>query len=115
MTQPFVIVIPHQLGQAEAIARLKFGLNNAEVRFGRLITFQEREWSANRLQFRLSALAQSISGTIDVFDDHVRLEIVPSRGTISHVAPLARAVTGHGVGEAVEIGGEEAVILKIAS
>ena len=28
------------------------------------------------MQFRLTALAQSISGAIYVFDDHVRLEIV---------------------------------------
>ena len=28
------------------------------------------------MQFRVTALAQSASGTIDVLDDHVRLEVV---------------------------------------
>ena len=28
------------------------------------------------MQFRLAALAHSVSGTIEVFDDHVRLEVV---------------------------------------
>lgn len=37
---------------------------------------QEQTWTGNRLRFRLSALAQSVGGTIDVFDDHVRLELV---------------------------------------
>jgi transcription elongation GreA/GreB family factor len=40
-------------------------------------------------------------------------EADPSRGTISHVAPLARAAMGHVVGSTIEIGGEQAVILNI--
>lgn len=40
-------------------------------------------------------------------------EANPSRGTISHVAPLARAVIGHAVGDVVEIAGQEAIILQI--
>jgi hypothetical protein len=36
---------------------------------------QEEIWSGDRLQFRVSALAQVASGTIDVADDHVRLEV----------------------------------------
>ena len=39
-------------------------------------------------------------------------EANPSRGTISHVSPLAHAVIGSNVGETVEIAGEETVILK---
>jgi hypothetical protein len=36
---------------------------------------QEETWSGDRLQFRVEALRQTASGTIDVADDHVRLEI----------------------------------------
>ena len=37
----------------------------------------------------------------------------PSRGTVSYVSPLARAVLTHGPGETVEIAGHEAVILEV--
>jgi len=41
-------------------------------------------------------------------------EANPSRGTISHVSPLASAVIGRTVGETIEIASEEAVLLKIS-
>ena len=40
-------------------------------------------------------------------------EADPSRGTVSYVSPLARAVLTHGPGETVEIAGREAVILDV--
>ena len=40
-------------------------------------------------------------------------EADPSRGTVSYVSPLARAVLTHGPGETVEIAGQEVVILDV--
>ncbi len=40
-------------------------------------------------------------------------EADPSRGTISYVSPLARAVLTQGPGDTVMIGGAEAVILDV--
>jgi transcription elongation GreA/GreB family factor len=40
-------------------------------------------------------------------------EADPSRGTVSYVSPLARAVLTHGPGETVLIGASEAVILDV--
>ena len=40
-------------------------------------------------------------------------EADPSRGTISHVSPLARQLFGKGVGEVVRVGAGEAEILAI--
>ncbi len=76
MSQPLVITIPHELGRAEAVARLQSGFNAVEAKFGQVITFQEQVWTGSHMQFRLTALTQSVSGTIDVFDDRVRLEVV---------------------------------------
>jgi hypothetical protein len=76
MTKPLVVTIPHRLGQDEAVRRLKSGLRSAQEKFGQLFSLQEETWTDNRLQFRITALAQSASGTIDVRDDHVRLEVV---------------------------------------
>ena len=41
-------------------------------------------------------------------------EAEPSRGTLSHASPLARALFGKAVGDIVEIAGGEAEILRIA-
>jgi transcription elongation GreA/GreB family factor len=38
-------------------------------------------------------------------------EADPSRGTVSYLSPLARAVLTHGPGEAVEIAGRESVVI----
>jgi transcription elongation GreA/GreB family factor len=40
-------------------------------------------------------------------------EADPSRGTLSHLSPLARALLTHGPGEAVAIAGHEAIILDV--
>ena len=40
-------------------------------------------------------------------------EADPSRGTVSYMSPLARAVLTHGPGDTVEIAGWAAVILDV--
>lgn len=76
MSKPLVVTISHHLGRDEAIRRLKTGLGSAQAKFGQFLAVQEETWTDNRLQFRLSALAQSVSGSIDVYEDYVRLEVV---------------------------------------
>ena len=76
MSKPLVVTIPHRLGREEAMRRLKSGLHHAQQKFGQFFSLQEEIWTDNRLQFRVSALAQTASGTIDVLDDYVRLEVM---------------------------------------
>ena len=78
MSKPLVVSIPHHLGKEEAVRRLKTGLGSVRTRYGHLFNVQEETWSGDRLQFRVSALGQAVSGTIDVADDRVNLEIVPA-------------------------------------
>jgi hypothetical protein len=75
MSKPLFVSIPHRLGKDEATRRLQSGLANARTDFGHLFTLQQETWSGNNLAFRLSALGQAIGGTIDVFDDHVDLQV----------------------------------------
>lgn len=75
MSKPLVVSIPHRLGKEEAVRRLKSGLGSAGTNFGHLFSIQEQTWSGDRLQFRVSALGQVANGSIDVADDHVRLEV----------------------------------------
>jgi hypothetical protein len=70
-----VVSIPHRLGRDEAVHRLKSGLGSVRANFGHLFSVEEEIWSGEHLDFRVSALGQSATGTIDVADDHVVLEV----------------------------------------
>lgn len=75
MSKPLVVSIPHRLGKAEAVRRLKSGLSSAQSDFRHIFTVQEETWVGDTLTFRLSALGQAASGIIDVREDHVQLEV----------------------------------------
>ena len=75
MSEPLIVVIPHSLGKAEALRRIKDGVGRARSEFARLISIEDENWTGDRLTFRVSALAQRASGTIDVYEGAVRLEV----------------------------------------
>lgn len=75
MTTPLVVSIPHSLGKEEALRRLKPGLARAAAKFP-VLAVEEENWAGDRLSFRVRALGQVASGTVEVADDHVRLEVV---------------------------------------
>ena len=75
MEKPLVVSIPHRLGQQEALTRLKSGLDRAASKVAPMLTVDEQRWEGNRLYFRVSALQQQASGTVDVADDHVKIEV----------------------------------------
>jgi hypothetical protein len=75
MSEPLVVIIPHRLGKAEALARIKSGLGRAKTEFGALMTLEEESWQDDRLSFRVRALGQRAAGSIDVYEAGVRLEV----------------------------------------
>jgi hypothetical protein len=75
MSKPLIVSIPHRLGREEATRRIRSGLTAARTNYSSLLTMHEETWNEDRLVFNLSALGQSAAGTIDVADDHVRLEV----------------------------------------
>ena len=75
MTTPLTVTIPHQLGRVEARRRIESG-------FAKMIqglpggTGQCSErWQGDRLDFSVVALAQTVTGVIDVGDAAVTMEI----------------------------------------
>src|SRR6476646_7336627 len=74
MSQPIVVSLPHRLGKAEALQRLQASLNDAQLSSGGLFLFNI-QWSGDHRDFRASMLGQTTTGTIDVAEDHVRLEV----------------------------------------
>jgi hypothetical protein len=75
MSEPLIVMIPHRLGKAEALARIKAGLGRAESEFKALLSVEHQAWEGDRLTFGVAALGQRAAGTIDVFEHAVRLEV----------------------------------------
>jgi Putative polyhydroxyalkanoic acid system protein (PHA_gran_rgn) len=75
MSRPVVVNIPHRLGRQEAVRRLKTGFGNVRSTFGQSFVVMKDEWAGDHLDFRASLLGQTTTGTVDVADDHVRLEV----------------------------------------
>jgi hypothetical protein len=75
MSTPLIVSIPHRLGKTEALRRLKGDLGSAGASFGHLFSINEQTWNGDRLQFRVTALGQAVHGSIDVAEDHIRLEV----------------------------------------
>lgn len=75
MSQPLIVSIPHKLGKDEALRRIKAGLGSVKAQYTQVVRVDEEIWSGDRLAFRLTALKSQASGTLDVADDHVRIEV----------------------------------------
>ena len=74
MNQPIVITVPHQLGRAEAKARLETDLARLLAQVGDMAKV-ERHWDADVLRFSAQVLGQGITGTIAVAERDVRVEV----------------------------------------
>jgi hypothetical protein len=93
MAKPLVVSIPHQLGKQEALSRIKGGLERAQQDLGHFLKVDEATWSGDTLSFRVSALMQQASGTVDVAEDVV---------TISVELPLMLAMLASAIQAAIE-------------
>jgi hypothetical protein len=78
MATPVTVTIPHHLGKAEALRRIEqgFGTIQQSMTGGLMgmLSFQKR-WENDRLLFEGGALGQKISGSLDVMDHSVRIQI----------------------------------------
>jgi putative polyhydroxyalkanoic acid system protein len=70
-----VVTTPHRHGKAEAMRRVKAGIEDARKRYAAQLKVAEENWVDYRLRFRVAVLGQSLTGAIDVGDDNVRTEV----------------------------------------
>ena len=96
MPAPLIVSVPHRLGREEATRRLKSGLETARTKLSQVFTIEEETWTDSRLQFRVRALAQPASGTIDVAEDHARLEVTLPWPLAQIAEKIQRAVQSQG-------------------
>jgi hypothetical protein len=75
MAEPVVVTIPHKLTKEEAIRRLQKGFGDVRSAVGEKFVVLTDTWNGDHLDFRASLLGQTTTGTVDVGDHSVRLEI----------------------------------------
>ena len=74
-SEPVVVVIAHHHGKAEAVRRIKAGLDDARARYAAKLKVAEEKWEGDRLTFRAPVLGQTVTGAIDVAEDNARAEV----------------------------------------
>jgi len=75
MSTPIRISMPHQLGRAEARRRIETGFSKLADQLPGGARVFEKHWDGDRLTFSLAALGQTISGSLDVLDATVTMDI----------------------------------------
>jgi hypothetical protein len=77
MSKPITVTIPHQLGRAEAQRRVAEGFGNIGQSFGgQAAKALKTEWQGDRMDFRVAAMGQAVTGHVTVMDTAVALEVV---------------------------------------
>jgi hypothetical protein len=75
MNQPLKVEFPHQLGRVEARRRIENGFEKLVRQLpGRAGAYTQR-WEGDRLTFSVAAMGQAVSGTVDVLEAAVVMEI----------------------------------------
>ncbi|MBW0005390.1 MAG: polyhydroxyalkanoic acid system family protein [Hyphomicrobiales bacterium] len=86
-----IVLIPHNLGKAEANRRIRSGLERVKDSFAGKLSVIDEAWTEDRLEFRVAILGQAASGAIDIAEDNVRLAVQLPR-LLMMLASKARAL-----------------------
>ena len=76
MNAPLTVSVPHRLGKDEAVRRLKSGIGRMAANLGGLITIEQEVWTGDKLTFQMRGLGQIAAGTIEVFEDSIRIDVM---------------------------------------
>jgi hypothetical protein len=75
VSETVIVLVSHRLGKAEAIRRLKEGFGRANGQLGAMITIDQETWAGDTLRFRMRALGEAATGTIEVLEDALRIQL----------------------------------------
>jgi Putative polyhydroxyalkanoic acid system protein (PHA_gran_rgn) len=68
-------IIGHRLGKVEAVRRLKEGFARTSGHLGPMIAIEQETWEGDTLRFRMHALGQTATASIEVLEDALRIEV----------------------------------------
>jgi hypothetical protein len=75
VSETVTVVIRHSLGKEEAVRRLEGGFARTHGQLGAVIAMDQESWQGDTLRFRMRALGQIATGSIEVLDDALRIEL----------------------------------------
>jgi hypothetical protein len=75
MSENVTVSISHKLGKEEALRRIRTGLARAREKGAGLMQFSDETWTGDKVAFGVSVLGQSASGSIDVHEGHVVIDV----------------------------------------
>jgi hypothetical protein len=74
-SEPITVTVSHRLGRDEAKRRIERGLGAIRTEISPYVKSVEYDWEGYRLNFRIGALMQRITGRIEVYEEFVRIEL----------------------------------------
>ena len=74
-TEPITITISHRLGREEAKRRIDQGLASIRGEIAPYVKSLDYAWDGYRLDFRVVAMMQTITGRIEAYDDSIKVEL----------------------------------------
>ena len=89
-TEPITVTISHRLGRDGAKRRIDDGLASIRTEVALYVNTLDYAWDDHRLDFRVVAMMQTITGRIEVYEDFVKVELGLPR--LLHL--LARTIKG---------------------
>ncbi len=75
MNDTVTVIIGHRVGKVEAVRRLKEGFASNRGHLGAMIAIEQETWEGDTLRFHMRALGQSATGSIEVLEDAMRIEV----------------------------------------
>jgi hypothetical protein len=74
MSKPMIVNLPHSLGAEEAKRRMRNGIGKLpdHIPGGGQV---QSDWQGDRMNLRVTAMGQEVSGHIDVYENKVTLEL----------------------------------------
>ncbi|MHA7870877.1 MAG: polyhydroxyalkanoic acid system family protein [Hyphococcus sp.] len=92
MPRPVTVTLSHDLGAEGARERIREGFDKLKNQMtgGMMFRFNEQWTTEDTLTFTAKGFGQDIAGRIDVFPQHVRIEVVLP----GLLATVAEAITG---------------------
>jgi hypothetical protein len=75
VSETVTVLVSHRLGKTEAVRRLKEGFARTNGHLGSMVEIDQQTWEGDTLRFRMRALGQAATGTIEVLDETLRIEV----------------------------------------
>lgn len=81
MAKQFVVSVPHQLSQQEALSRIKSLMADLKSQYGNQVSNVTEQWSGNSCDFSMKLKMFKLSGTILVDDSRAQIRGTMPPGT----------------------------------